>query len=65
MLNANHAILCNEKYVQCYTYTIPPGSLMALVLKLQWAPAPLQSPAITLGFSVTFKPKSSATRCRR
>ena len=44
--------------------SMPPFFLIASVEKLQWAPAPFQSPAMGLGSNVTTTPKSSATRSR-
>lgn len=44
-------------------YIIPLFSLIACVEKLQWAPAPFQSPGTGFGSSVTTIPNSSATRC--
>ena len=53
---------------QVYNHTThfkPPASRIDFVLKLQWAPAPFQSPGIGFGSNVTMIPKSSATRCSR
>ncbi len=47
------------------SYKIPLGALIASVEKLQWAPAPFQSPCIGFGSNVTTMPNSSATRCNR
>ena len=47
------------------THFRPPPSRIDFVLKLQWAPAPFQSPGIGFGSNVTMIPKSSATRCSR
>lgn len=46
-------------------YIIPLFSLIAWVEKLQWAPAPFQSPGTGFGSSVTTTPNSSATRCNK
>lgn len=46
------------------TYLSPPSSLMFLVLKLVWQPAPFQLPGMGLGSKDTTTPKSSHTRCR-
>lgn len=46
------------------TYFNPPSSLIALVLKLVWQPAPFQLPVIGLGSKETTTPKSSHTLCR-
>ena len=43
---------------------IPFSACILAVLKLQWPPAPFQSPGMGLGSSVAMTPKSSATRCR-
>lgn len=46
------------------TYLRPPSSLMALVLKLVWQPAPFQFPGMGLGSKDTMTPKSSQTLWR-
>lgn len=55
----------NSTWMDFGTHVNPPSSLISLVLKFVWQPAPFQFPGIGLGSNEATTPKSSQTRCRR